>query len=67
MLECQAEAVGYCCCQIFQIPTPNTPTYLAFYKIDRQQLIANLEAIRCGVARLMKDLEQLLETTPSAA
>jgi hypothetical protein len=67
MLECQAEAMAYCCCQIFQIPTPNTPTYLAFYKIDRQQLIANLEAIRSGVARLMKELEPLLESTLSAA
>ena len=67
MLECQAEAVAYCCCQSLNIPTPNTPTYLAIYNIDRLQLVANLEAIRAGVARIMRDLEHLLETATPAA
>jgi hypothetical protein len=67
MLECQAEAVAYCCCQALSIPTPNTPTYLALYTIDRAQLTANLEAIRSGVARVMRELEQLLEAAETAA
>ena len=67
MLECQAESVSYCCCQAFEIPTPNTPTYLALYNIDRSMLIANLEAIRAGVAHLMRELGCLLESVVPAA
>ena len=61
MLECQAEAIAFCCCQSLAIPTPNTPTYLALYKVDRAALMANLEAIRSGVARIMRELERLLQ------
>jgi hypothetical protein len=67
MLECQAEAVAYCCCHSLDIPTPNTPTYMAIYNIDRSQLGANLEAIRTGVARIMRELDQLLEAAEPAA
>lgn len=67
MLECQAEAVAYCCCQALAIPTPNTPVYLALYHIDRAALAANLEAIRAGVARIMRELEQVLEAASPAA
>ncbi len=38
------------------IPTPNTPTYLALYRIDRATLAANLDAIRAGVATLMHEI-----------
>jgi IrrE N-terminal-like domain/N-terminal domain of anti-restriction factor ArdC len=61
MLECQAESIAYCCCQALSIPTPNTPTDLALYKIDRAHLVANLEAIRAGVAQIMRELERLLQ------
>jgi hypothetical protein len=67
MLECQAECIAYCCCQALGIPTPNTPTYLALYRIDRTMLIANLDAIRAGVARIMGDLEHLLQANTAAA
>jgi len=67
MLECQAEAIAYCCCHALSIPSPNTPNYLALYQIDRAQLIANLEAIRAGVARIMGELEHVLQTTGAAA
>jgi len=55
-LECQAEAVAYCVCQALDVPSPNTPNYLAFYGITRVQLAANLEAIRAGVAALMQEI-----------
>ena len=67
MLECQAEAVSYCCCAALGIPSPNTPNYLALYKIDRAQLIGNLEAIRAGVARIMGDLEHIFQAATAAA
>ena len=67
MLECQAEAISYCCCQALGIPTPNSPSYLALYQVDRPQLIGNLEAIRAGVARIMGELEHILQTVGAAA
>lgn len=67
MLECQAECVAYCCCQALSIPSPNTPIYLALYRIDRAQLVANLEAIRAGVARIMRELEQHFKHEPAVA
>ena len=66
MLECQAEAIAYCACQALDIPTPNTPTYLAFYGIDRTQIMANLEAIRAGLVRIMQDIERLIPATAAA-
>jgi hypothetical protein len=61
MLECQAEAISYCCCEILHVPSPNTPAYLALYKVDRSVLMANLDAIRAGVATIMRELERLLQ------
>jgi len=55
-LECQAEAVAYGVCQALAVPCPNTPTYLALYRIDRATLAANLDAIRAGVATLMQEI-----------
>jgi len=55
-LECQAEAVAYGVCQALAVPCPNTPTYLALYRIDRATLAANLDAIRAGVAALMQEI-----------
>jgi len=54
--ECQAEAVAYCVCQALNVPCPNSPTYLALYRIDRAALAANLDAIRAGVAALMREI-----------
>jgi hypothetical protein len=67
MLECQAECMAYCCCQALSIPSPNSPTYLAIYRIDRTALVANLEAIRAGVAGIMRELEQLVKQDTAVA
>jgi len=69
-LECQAEAVAYGVCQALAVPCPNTPTYLALYRIDRATLAANLDAIRAGVATLMQEIapvQQARVTEDSAA
>ncbi len=58
MLECQAEAISYCLCLALGIPTPNTPSYLALYRIDKAILMANLEAIRGGVARVLREMDR---------
>jgi len=60
-VECQAEAVAYCVCQALDIPTPNTPTYLALYKVSRATLAANITAIRAGVAALMEEITPALD------
>ncbi len=59
--ECQAESIAYCVCQTLAIPTPNTPTYLALYKVSRATLAANLDAIRAGVAALMQEIAPALD------
>ncbi len=64
--ECQAESIAYCVCQALAIPTPNTPTYLALYKVSRATLAANLDAIRAGVAALMQDIAPVLDTACAA-
>jgi hypothetical protein len=67
MLECQAECIAFCACQALRIPAPNTPNYLALYRIDRAQIIANLEAIRAGLSRIMRDIERVVESATIAA
>jgi hypothetical protein len=64
-LECQAEAVAYCVCQALSVPTPNTPTYLAFHGITRDQLADNLDAIRAGVASLLQEIGPALAVEPA--
>jgi len=64
--ECQAESVAYCVCQALAIPCPNTPTYLALYKVSRPVLTANLDAIRAGVAALMQEIAPALDTACAA-
>jgi len=64
--ECQAESVAYCVCQALAIPTPNTPTYLALYKVSRATLAANLDAIRAGVAALMQEIAPALDAVRAA-
>jgi hypothetical protein len=54
--ECQAESVAYCICQALEIPTPNTPQYLALYRVTKEVLSDNLSAIRAGVADLMTEI-----------
>ncbi len=65
-LECQAEAVAYGVCQALAVPCPNTPTYLALYRIDRATLAANLDAIRAGVAALMQEIAPALDAARAA-
>ncbi len=65
-VECQAEATAYCLCTALDIPTPNTPTYLALYKVSRPVLAANLDAIRAGVAVIMGEIAPLVAVTEAA-
>jgi hypothetical protein len=65
-VECQAESVSYCVCAALSIPTPNTPTYLALYKVSRPVLAANLDAIRAGVAALMEEIAPALDAARAA-
>ncbi len=65
-VECQAEAVAYGVCQALDIPTPNTPTYLALYKVSRATLAANVNAIRAGVAALMQEIAPALDAALDA-
>ncbi len=48
-------------CLFHLIPTPNTPTYLALYKVSRATLAANLDAIRAGVAAIMGEIAPLID------
>jgi len=64
--ECQAESVAYGVCTALSIPCPNSPTYLALYKVSRATLAANLTAIRAGVAALMDELAPALNAAPAA-
>ena len=67
MLEAQAESIAYCCCMALDLPTPNAPNYLALYRIDRELLLANLDAIRAGVVRVLRAVEHGKEGESSAA
>ena len=56
-------------CQISRfhlIPCPNTPTYLALYKVSRATLAANINAIRAGVAALMEEIAPALVAARAA-
>ena len=65
-VECQAESVAYCLCAALSIPCPNTPTYLALYKVSRATLAANINAIRAGVAALMEEIAPALDAARAA-
>ena len=66
MLECQADSIAYCCCMALGIPAPNTPTYLALYRIDGALLLRNLDAIRTGVVRVLRAVEREGEVAGAA-
>ena len=57
MLEGQADSIAYCCCMALGIPAPNTPNYLAFFRVDSALLLSNLDAIRAGVVRVLRAVE----------
>jgi len=65
-VECQAESVAYCVCAALNVPTPNSPTYLALYRVSRVMLAANIDAIRAGVAALMDEIAPLIDATEAA-
>ena len=65
-VECQAEAVAYCLCAALNVPTPNSPTYLALYRVSRATLAANIDAIRAGVAAIMGEIAPLIDATEAA-
>ena len=56
----------YGVCAALAIPCPNSPTYLALYKVSRATLAANLTAIRTGVAALMDELAPALDAARAA-
>ncbi len=58
-VECQAEAVSYVVSQALGLPTPNAPTYLALYRVTRNVIKANAEAIQVGVKTLLSAVERL--------
>jgi len=66
-VECQAEAVAYCLCAALNVPTPNSPTYLALYRVSRATLAANIDAIRAGVAAIMAEIAPLIDATATPA
>ncbi len=66
-VECQAEAVAYGVCQALNVPCPNTPTYLALYRVSREVLASNLDAIRRGIAALMGEIAPLIDATETEA
>jgi len=65
-VECQAESVAYCVCAALNVPTPNSPTYLALYRVSRATLAANIDAIRAGVAAIMAEIAPLIDATEAA-
>jgi len=66
-VECQAEAVAYCLCAALNVPTPNSPIYLALYRVSRATLAANIDAIRAGVAAIMDEIAPLIDATATPA
>ena len=66
MLECQADSIAYCCCMALGIPAPNTPNYLAFFRVDSALLLSNLDAIRAGVVRVLRAVEREEEVAGAA-
>ncbi len=57
-VECQAEAVSYVVSQALGLPTPNAPTYLALYRVTRNVIKANTEAIQVGVKTILSQVER---------
>jgi len=66
-VECQAEATAYGVCQALTIPCPNSPTYLALYRVSRAVLASNLDAIRRGIAAIMGEIAPLIDATTTEA
>jgi len=70
-LECQAEAVAYCCARALGMETPNSPTYMALYHIGRDELRKNAQAIAVGVQTILREVERAsepaMETAEAAA
>jgi len=66
-VECQAEAVAYCCGQALGMETPNSPTYLALYHIGRDELRKNAQAIAVGVQKILREVERASEPAAEAA
>lgn len=56
----------YCVCAALNIPTPNSPTYLALYRVSRATFAANIAAIGAGVAALMDEIAPLIDATEAA-
>jgi len=57
----------YGVCAALSIPTPNSPTYLALYRVSREVLASNLDAIRRGIAALMDEIAPLIDATETEA
>ncbi len=66
-VECQAEAVAYCCAHALGMETPNSPTYLALYHIGREELRKNAQAIAIGVQKILRAVERASDPAAEAA
>lgn len=66
-VECQAEAVSYVVSQALGLPTPNAPTYLALYRVTRNVIKANADAIQVGVKKILSEVERVRSTATEAA
>ncbi len=66
-VECQAEAAAYGVCQALHIPCPNSPTYLALYRVSREVLASNLDAIRRGIVAIMGEIAPLIDAAETEA
>ncbi len=66
-VECQAEAVSYVVSQALGLPTPNAPTYLALYRVTRNVIKANAEAIQVGVRTILSEVERASSQATEAA
>jgi len=54
-------------CLFHLIPCPNSPTYLALYRVSREVLTSNLDAIRRGIAAIMGEIAPLIDATETEA
>ncbi len=58
--ECQAEATAYCVAEALGLPSPNSPTYMALYRVDKVVISANAYAIQGGVKTILAQIERAL-------
>lgn len=66
-VECQAEAIAFCCGRALGLETPNSGVYLALYHVGREELRKNAQAIAVGVQTILRAVERASEQTQEVA